>query len=74
MKCYYCKDPATHLDEQSRPTCSDCYMEIEHGVIRNQNLCIAPPGRPPQKDEESPGWQNMIRVMEDYSCEVEPLM
>ena len=73
MICRCCSDLATHLDAESRPVCSDCYMELEYGVVRNQNACIAPPGRPPQKDEESPGWQNMIRVIEDQPS-LEPLM
>lgn len=73
MICRCCKDQATHLDSESRPVCEDCYVELEFGMVRNHNLCIAPPGRPAVGDEDSPGWQNMIRAIEDHAS-LEPLM
>lgn len=72
MKCVCCKDPASQWDSQGRMVCESCYMELEHGVIRNHNINFHV-GRTRDKRPDHPEWDTAVKQIEDQ-FEDGPLM
>lgn len=74
MRCRCCSDFATHLDSECRPVCQECYLELEYGIVSWIKPRSEKPGRPSIKEDDSPGWHNMIRALEDQSAADESLL
>ena len=64
-KCSSCGDIADRLLGKGVPLCVDCFNELAHGVVRNQNVCFFPPGPILQVEEPCPCQENAIRILED---------
>jgi hypothetical protein len=63
IRCQCCGDLAERL-MGDRSLCRDCYDELSHGIVRNQNVNFFP--RDDIRFDELDQWQeNAIRIMED---------
>jgi hypothetical protein len=62
--CKSCGDPAQAFDSKGRLVCSECFAELELGVI---TCCwkSPPPSKPSILEDDSPGWHNTVRAIED---------
>lgn len=66
-RCDACRDPATKK-WNGRELCDECYDELAHGKITNQNVnFFGGPlsGSTPNGDDDNPYQSNAIRNMED---------
>jgi len=62
--CYACGDMARKQFE-NRPVCQECFDELAHGKIKNQNIHFLGGGRYGPLDEDGGPWQqNAVREME----------
>lgn len=67
MKCQCCGDQATNIGAKLNPLCEDCYLELEQSVVRNQNVNLGGGNPRGIEDEDTPGWHDCVRALEDYS-------
>lgn len=67
MRCQCCGDFAEAFGKGLKPLCHDCWLEVEEGVIKNQNTNLGGGNPRGHDDDDSPGWENCVRAIEDHS-------
>jgi superfamily II helicase len=63
-RCYACGDKSNAV-WQDKAVCQECYDELRFGVVRVRNSNFFGGLKNRREDEAGPGWDNMIRAMED---------
>lgn len=63
--CRHCGDRACAFDSDTRPVCLECFLEKECDILVIQNIA-PPPSRSSLTEEESPGWHDIVRTLEDW--------
>ena len=68
MRCFACGEILDRTDPHGsvgvKPYCVDCYDEVVHGKIRNQNITFFG-GGVATEDDIGPWQENAIRALED---------
>jgi hypothetical protein len=63
QRCYSCKDEAIK-SHKGKNVCLECFNELKHGRVINQNVNFFGGRAGPMEDDGGPWQQNAVRDME----------